>query len=63
MDSELFDPFAEPSAELIAEMTTSPSRRSSFKPKFCQSRIEALYRIAKETHNAELAVLTRIYEL
>jgi hypothetical protein len=63
MDSEPFDPFAEPSAELIAEMMPAPSRRSSFKPKFCQFRIEALYRIAQDTRNADLAVLTRLYEL
>jgi hypothetical protein len=63
MKKGLFDPFAEPSAELIAEMAPAPTRRNRFKLEFCQFRIEALYQIAKETHNAELAVLTRLYEL
>lgn len=63
MDTEAFAPFAEPSPELIAEMTGPPSKRSGFRLEFCQFRIEALYKIAKATQNAELAVPVRLYEL
>jgi DNA-binding FadR family transcriptional regulator len=48
---------------MIAEMAPAPTRRNTFKLEFCQFRIEALYQIARDTHNAELAILARIYEL
>jgi hypothetical protein len=42
---------------------SGPIKQRKFKLQFCQFRPAGLYRIAKDTHNAELAILTRLYEL
>ena len=38
-------------------------KRKKLNCKFCQFYTSALYRIARDTHNAELVILTTLYEL